>query len=141
MTKNWPDRIKVATFAVILVPFITLVFFLIQAFTGVFTIISMYEGIIISIAIAVVLDICFVTMKWKKLKNNEILGNVPDMSDQNNISLPRTIIAIVVIVLVVLAYINYKLYSVTMAKILLLACIIISVIEIIYLKSKKRNLN
>lgn len=139
MTINWPDRIKVAIFGIILVPFISLIIFLLLAFIGVFTKISMNQGLIISIIIAVILDTCYMAKKCKSLKQDEVTGNLPDINNPNNISLPRTIISIVVIVLIVAAYINYMLYSVTIAKILLLACITISAIEIIYLKTKKEG--
>jgi hypothetical protein len=140
MTINWPDRIKVAIFGIILVPFISLVAFLLLAFTGVFTIISMNQGVAISIVIAIVLDACYTVRRWRKLKQDENAGNIPDMTNRNNIGLPRTIMSIVIIVLIVAAYINYKLYSVALAKLLLLACITISVIEIIYLKLRRELL-
>lgn len=139
MTTNWSDRIKIAILGIILVPFIALVAFLILAFTGVFIKISMDQGVMISIAIAIVLDVLYTSRKWKKLKQNEIAGNFPDMTNQNNISLPRVIVAIVVLILAVTAYVNYTLYSVATAKLLLLACILISVIEILYLKAKRNH--
>ncbi|MBT1075746.1 hypothetical protein [Geobacter grbiciae] len=139
MTKNWPDRIRLAVFAIILIPFITLILFLIQAFTGVFTIISMNKGIVISVVIVIIFDICFVATKCNRLRQNELADTLPDMNNQNNINLPRTIIAIVVTILAIAAYVNYKLYSVAIAKILLLICILISAIEIIYLKAKRKN--
>jgi len=137
MIINWPDRIKIAILGIILVPFIALVSFLILAFTGVFTKISMNKGVVISIAIAIALNILYTARKWKKLKQDEIAGNMPDMTNQKNISLPRVIVAMTVLVLAVAAYVNYTLYSVATAKLLLLACILISVVEIIYLKAKR----
>jgi hypothetical protein len=139
MIINWPDRMKITIFGIILVPFIALVVFLILAFTGVFTKISMNQGVVISVAIAIALDIFYTARKWKKLKQYEIAGNMPDMTNQKNISLPRVIVAMTVLVLAVASYVNYTLYSVATAKLLLLVCFLISVIEIIYLKVKRKN--
>lgn len=139
MIINWPDRIKIAIFGIILIPFLALVAFLILAFTGVFTTISMNQGVVISLGIAIVLDACYTARKWKKLKQDEIAGNIPDMTNQKNISLPRTIVSIIILVLAVAAYVNYKLYSVTIANTLLLICILVSIVEIIYLKAKRKN--
>lgn len=139
MTTNWPDRIKIAIFGIVLVPFIALLLFLILAFTGVFTKISMDKGVVISIVIAIALDALYTARKWKKLKQDEIDGNIPDMANKNNISLPHVIVAIAVLALAFAAYLNYTLYSVAIAKLLLLICILISVVEIIYLKSKRNN--
>jgi len=139
MIINWPDRIKIAICGIILVPFIALVVFLIMLFTGAFTKMSMNQGAVISIAIAIAVDVLYTAKKWKKLKQDEIAGNIPDMTNQNNISLPRVIVAMVVLVLGVAAYVNYTLYSVVTAKLLLLACILISLVEIIYLKAKRKK--
>lgn len=139
MTKNWPDRIKVALFALILAPFIALILFLLLAFTGIFTILSMNQGFVIIVVIAVIFDIFYVVMKWKKLKQNELAGNMPDMTNQNNIGLSQTITALVGTVLLTVAYINYKLYSVTTAKMLFLACITIVIIETIYRRIVRKN--
>lgn len=139
MIINWPDRIKIAICGIILVPFIALIIFLILLFSGIFTKMSMTQGVVISVIIAAAVDALYTTKKWKNLRQDEIAGNIPDMTDQNNISLPRVIVAIVVLVLGVVAYVNYTLYSVVTAKLLLLACILISVVEIIYLKTKRKK--
>lgn len=137
MNKNWPDRIKLSILAVVLAPFFALMFFLLLFITGVFQYIPLNVGISIIIIIAVSLDVFYIYIKFKQLLLDELNGNIPDVTLINNANMTQTIGSIIIVILMLIAYINYLYYSMVVAKVLLLICILAAIIEIVVIRTNK----
>lgn len=139
MIKNWPDRIKILIFGILIVPFSFVLTFLLMAFLGVLRMMPIEQGVIISGIIAVSFDICYLVVSLRKLMYEENNNITPDLSNRKNLNIGGLILAFFVAGLALLSYVEYQLYSKIYAYILFAICILISVAEIAYYKITNKS--
>ena len=142
MQYNWPDRIKLIFVNTVLNTILGVIIAMFMLFQDVakqyFT--SLKQIFLVGISLAVLLTLPFFLKEWKKLRNQENAGELPDMKDMRNITGRQMIFLAIGAPLFVLSFVLYQFDYKPAAALCFISFLVLGAVEKAYVKRRYKRI-
>jgi len=142
MQYNWPDRIKLILVNTVLNTILGVIIAMFILFQDVakqyFT--SLKQIFLVGILLAVLLTLPFFLKEWKKLRNQEKAGELPDMKDMRNITGRQMIFLAIGAPLFVTSFVLFQFDYKPAAALCFISFLVLGAVEKAYVKRRYKRI-
>jgi len=142
MQYNWPDRIKLILVNTVLNTILGVIIAMFILFQDVakqyFT--SLKQIFLVGILLAVLLTLPFFLKEWKKLRNQEKAGELPDMKDMRNITGRQIIFLAIGAPLFVTSFVLFQFDYKPAAALCFISFLVLGAVEKAYVKRRYKRI-